>query len=278
MQQDSRDRQILHGAGEPAARRTRRRPQPLERGRRDAGSEPEARSTPKTSGSASGKRSVALRQASVPAVAVAAAARRARAAKSSRRPSSPDLRPSNSKTPCCTTSSPTRTVSPPLPAGRDRPGGRFQLPSGNCTSEIFGCSARTRPNRSSPPVTERPPPIVSSSAVSSGSPRQRAGRCRPRRRPGAPTAGRLEVDPPEVDGPLQELGQALLRDALEERLEAVGVPDRVARRAPETAGRSEEPRRRQALRLVRASSLPRSLASSRHPRRTQTPQESFPAS
>ena len=85
----------------------------------------------------------------------------------------PVARPSIWKTPRCTTSSPTRTESPPFSAGPVSPGGRFQVPSSNWTSVIRGATARTRPRRSSPPVTETPPPIVSSAAESSGSPPSR---------------------------------------------------------------------------------------------------------
>ncbi len=127
------------------------------------------RSSPKTRGSAAGRCSCTRRQASVPPYRSNPRVESS-TANSSSRPSIPMARPSSWNTPRCTTSSPTRTARPPFSAGPVRPGGRFQVPSANCTRAMRGETARTRPRRSSRPVTDTPPPIVSSAADNSGSP------------------------------------------------------------------------------------------------------------
>ena len=162
-QQDRRALEVLERACRPAARRTppvacsasidapragSRRyaqvdPEDDRLGDGQPESRPAGRRRSRDTGCASGKRA------------------RRRSRRAGRR--SPSCGPSNSKTPCCTTSSPISTCRPPpSPAGPVSPGGRFQVPSGNWTRAIRGETARTRPKRSSRPVTETPPPIVSS--------------------------------------------------------------------------------------------------------------------
>ncbi len=108
-----------------------------------------------------------------------------------------------------------------------------------------------------------------------------------------------ETDAPEVDRPLEKLGEPLLRDALDQPLEAVGVPDRVGGEDQEEEDEPEQAHRREALRLARrmvrllslalghalrtGAATPLTVSSSRSPaaRRavaSQTPQESFSAS
>ena len=107
-----------------------------------------------------------------------------------------------------------------------------------------------RPSRSSPSASERPPPIEICSAVSNG------------RSSGSPSFGSFPTftftreteggssrrsDRLEIHRNAERLRETRLRHAVEEALEAVGLPDRVPREDQEEDDDREEPQRRESL-------------------------------
>ena len=159
----------------------------------------------------------------------------------SRRPSKPVSRPSNSKRPCCTTSSPDLDLEARALPGRARQAGR-EVPAavGKLHQGDRGDAWRGRArSRSSPPDHREAPADRQLVGGQQGLVRDPRDRCAIETSASWICGGKMRKSTRrKLHRPLEQLRETLLRDALEEVLETVRVPDRSTPPGSGRAGRS----------------------------------------